>query len=47
MNDEIIKRCLILREMYYLESIKADIKNILELESKKQLKDKKLQKNFD
>ena len=47
MSDDIIKRCLILNEMYYIENIRADIQEVLTLKKNSILKDKMLIKNYD
>ena len=47
MSDDIIKRCFILKDMYYITSIKTDIEEIEALKKQKKLKDKQLVKNYD
>ena len=47
MSDDIIKRCLILNEMYYIENVRADIQEVLTLKKNSILKDKLLIKNYD
>ena len=47
MSNDILKRCLILRDMYYIESIRADVQEVMTLKKNSSLKDKLLMKNYD
>ena len=47
MSDGIIKKCLILKDMYHIESIRAEIKEVMDLKKNGQLRNKLLIKNYD
>ena len=47
MNDDIMRRCFILKDMYYIESIKREIDEVLAAKKDGKLKDKQLIKNFE